>query len=365
MQRRYLLGMRLSRFIPIVVATALACKEPPPPAPLLSIGATSDTLVVSAVSVTAAVPRSDGAWVVLAAEEGTLHVADFTKRTVTPFPGITAAEVPHPSVLVGLGDTVVVGDWGLRRFTAWLPGQPRLEAWPVPDALRGAFPHARDAAGQWYFEVPPEAKRDGAGLKDSAAVVRADPQLSRYDTIARLAPPDLAILEGANGQRFERRNLAGQDLWGVQGDGTLWIARVFQNRIEWHKPNAKKPFTGPPMQDPILPIQEMDRQIFIRRFPEDQRDAARRLPFTAIKPPFEAAFQTPDRRVWLFKSAVALDSVRTFQVVDSLGVRAVVQVPSRGTALGVDGSHILMGEEFPGGIRLLRYPVPEQAKATP
>ena len=54
--------------------------------------------------------------------------------------------------------------------------------------------------------------------------------------------------------------------------------------------------------------------------------------------------------------------MRSFQVVDSTGVRYVVKVPSRGRALGVDGSHIVMGEEFPGGIRLLRYPVPEQAK---
>lgn len=349
----------------LLVVLALACGEPPPPAPVITVAATTDTLVVVAVSLSAAAPRSDQRWVVLAGEEAELRIADFAARTVTPFPGITPVEVPHPSVLLGLGDTIVVGDWGLRRFTAWLPGSPRLEAWPVPDALRGAFPRARDAAGQWYFEVPPEARRDGEGLRDSAAVVRADPQLTRFDTLARLAPPDLATVDGANGPRYERRNLGGQDLWGVQRDGTLWLARVFQNRIEWRRPSSTKPFVGPPMQDPILPIQEMDRQIFIRRFPEDQREAARRLPFTAIKPPFEAAFQTPDQRVWLFKSAVALDSVRTFQVVDSTGVRFVVLVPSRGTALGVSSTHILMGEEFPGGIRLLRYPVPEQAKGKP
>lgn len=356
--RPYLLAL------PAAVAV-LACKEPPPPPQVLTVAPTTDTLVVSAVSVPAAVPLSDASWAVLAAEEAEVRVADFAAKSVKPFPGMTPAEVPHPSVLLGIGDTLVVGDWGLRRFTAWTLATPRLEAWPVPDAIRGAFPHARDAAGQWYFEVPPVANRDGSGLKDSAAVVRVDAQLSRFDTIARLAPPDLAIVDGADGQRFERRLLAGQDLWGIERNGTLWIARVFQNRIEWHYPNARKPLTGPPMQDPILPIQEMDRQIFIRRFPEDQREAARRLQFTAIKPPFEAAFQTPDNRVWLFKSAVALDSIRTFQVVDSTGVRVVVKVPSRGYALGVDGNHILMAEEFPGGIRLLRYPVPEQAKVTP
>lgn len=349
----------------LLVVLALACSEPPPPPPVITIAPTPDTVIVSAVSISDAVPQTDGRWVVLATEEGEVRIVDFAARSVVPFPGISKVEVPHPSVLLGVGDTIVVGDWGLRRFTSWLAGSPRLEAWPVPDALRGAFPRAHDAAGQWYFEVSPPAGRDGSGLKDSAAVVRADPQLTRFDTLARLAPPDLAIVEGAGGSRFERRQLAGRDIWGVQENGALWIARVGRNRIEWPRAEGGRPFVGPPMQDPILVIEEMDRQIFIRRFPEDQRDAARRLPFTPLKPPFEAVFQAPDHRHWIFKSAPALDSIRTFQVADTSGVRVVVKVPSRGAALGVSATHILMGEEFPGGIRLLRYPVPEQAKAKP
>ena len=64
----------------------------------------------------------------------------------------------------------------------------------------------------------------------------------------------------------------------------------------------------------------------------------------------------------MFKSAPALDSVRTFQVVDTTGLKAVVEVPSRGTAVGIDGAWIIMAEEFPEGIRLLRYPIPASAK---
>jgi hypothetical protein len=42
-----------------------------------------------------------------------------------------------------------------------------------------------------------------------------------------------------------------------------------------------------------------------------------------------------------------------------------VAVPSYGFALGVDGNFILMGEEFRGGIRLLRYPIPPEARGSP
>ncbi len=115
--------------------------------------------------------------------------------------------MPSPTTLIGAGDTILVADWGLRRVTAWTEAGKQLAAWPMPDGLRGALPRARDAAGQWYFQIDPDPKDDGSGLLDSAAVVRSDPQLTRFDTLARLAPPDLAITQGMNGNRYQRRAL--------------------------------------------------------------------------------------------------------------------------------------------------------------
>jgi len=53
------------------------------------------------------------------------------------------------------------------------------------------LPRARDAAGQWYFQISPDPKADGSGLIDSAAVVRADAQLTHFDTLARA--PDARV----------------------------------------------------------------------------------------------------------------------------------------------------------------------------
>ena len=47
---------------------------------------------------------------------------------------------------------------------------------------------------------------------------------------------------------------------------------------------------------------------------------------------------------------------------DSAGWALSVAVPSYGTALGVADGEILMGEEFPGGVRLIRYRVPDEAR---
>ncbi len=346
----------------VPLLAVLACSEPPPPAPFVKVAQTADTTVAPAVLLSDARPLADGRWVVLAPVEFAVHVVDFATRSAVPVPHLTQAEVPGPSTLMAAGDTLLIGDWGLQRVTAWLVGAPRIEAIPIPEAAGGALPRARDAAGQWYFEGAVAAGRDGSGLGDSARIIRADAMFTRFDTIGALGPPDLAVVQRDGGQRYERRVLSGRDRWGVLNDGTLWITRFRQNVVEWWHPDGTLRGKTKPLPDPILAVREMDRQIYLSRFPEEQRQTARTLPFAELKPPFESAFATPDGRIWLFKSAPALDSVRTFQVVDSTGVRAMVEVPSRGSALSVTAEWILMGEEFPAGVRLLRYPVPAAAK---
>lgn len=330
----------------------------------MTVAPTADTLVVPVVEITSAAARADGRWTLLAPLENQLYLADFGTRRIAPFPGITSTEVPHPITLIGLGDTIIVGDWGLRRFTEWSPDGRRLAAWPAPDTLHGALPRARDAAGQWYFEQSPDPQADGSGLVDSGAVVRTDPQLTRFDTLARLAPPELVRVVGVNGEHYQRRTMGGDDAWGVLPDGTLWVARVFQNQIEWHHPGVKQVVRSPRLPDLVFTVSDMDREIYVRRFPEDQRQAARALPNVPVKPPFEHVFATRNGRLWLAKSDTALARIRHFQVVDKTGVLFNVAVPSYGFALGVAGGFILMGEEFPGGIRLLRYPVPPEIRAT-
>lgn len=340
-----------------------ACDQTPRvPPPTFAAHADADTVVASVVQVTDAVPRSDGAWVVLAVEEGQILVVRPDSGTVTPHAGITKDDVPMATGLVSLGDTIYVNDAGLRRVTAWLPSGARIDAFPAVDALRGSYPRVRDAAGQWYFEIGPVAGRDGSGNRDSSAVVRGDALLSRFDTIARLAPPDLAEMQREAGPRQEVRALSGRDRWGVLRDGTVWVARVNQNFVEWFPPGGGEVVRNRPMPDPIIPVENMDRLIYLRRYPEDVRPPMEGIPWALVKPAFERAFAGPGDRIWLLKSGLALDSVRTFQVADSTGWRFNISVPSRGVALGVTATHILMAEEFPGGIRMLRYAVPDSAK---
>ncbi len=353
----------MRRLVLFPMLAAAACGGgPKPPPPSFAVTSPADTLIAPVVHVSDMVRRPDGSWVLLGPQEMSVMVADFDHDSLGPYPGITADEVPGASGLLGAADTMWIADFGLRRVTAWLPGGQRVDAVPTPDALRGAFPRARDAAGQWYFEVTGPPGPDGRGVTDSGAVVRADPLLTRFDTVVRLAPPDLAQVEQGGRMVLQMRALSGRDRWGVLRDGTVWLARVNTNQVYWFPPGGGEARHTRPLPDAIIPINETDRQLYLRQFPEDQRPSQSMLQFALIKPPFERAFADRDGRVWLFKSAPALDSVRSFQVADTTGWLLSVTVPSYGTALGVADGEIVIGEDFPGGIRLLRYQIPAEAK---
>jgi hypothetical protein len=350
----------MRRLLPLLAL--LACAEPAPRAtvPTYPLAATADTLVVPVVHVSDAAQRSDSTWVVLGIEEMEVHVADFAARTVALHPGITREEVPGAVTMTAMGDTIYLGDYGLRRVTAWLGDGRRVDAVPIPAATRGAYPRGRDAAGQWYFELWPSPGLDGRGVLDSGAVVRGDVSLTRFDTVARLTPPAVMEVDVDGRRRLQQLVLAGRDAWGVRRDGTVWLGRINQNQVFWIPPGGGAVSSTDPLPDPIVQVTEMDRQIYIRRYPEEQRAALATVRFAGVKPPFERAFADSRGRVWLFKSAPALDTLRSFQVVDSTGWLFSVQVPSYGVALGVSDTHILMGEEFPEGIRLLRFPMPAE-----
>ena len=145
-------------------------------------------------------------------------------------------------------------------------------------------------------------------------MVQANPEFTRIDTIARLAPLDIAEVIGDAGRRFERRVFSGVDRWGVLPDGSLWVARVYENRVDWRSPEGKWS-KGVALPDRVLEVTRYDRELFLRKFPAELRRTAQDLPFAALKPPFEAGVSEPAGQVWLEKSRAPADSSRRYHVV--------------------------------------------------
>jgi hypothetical protein len=345
----------------IIAAAALlaaACGEKRTPPPIVTLGPAADSLPTALSEVTAGTWLGGTRWALLAAPDEQVVLADLGTRQVTPLGAGPDKELRNPSTLFRAGDSLYVGDWGLRRTSRWTLDGQFGGAVPASDAVRGVLPRARDAEGRFYLELTPRPGLDGRGNRDSAAVVRTVPTLDQADTLARLAPLDLAEVTGDAGRRYERRVFSGSDQWGVLADGSLWVARVYENRVDWRDPTGAWT-RGEPLPDRVLEVTRYDRELFLRRFPPEVRGTARQLPFAPIKPPFEAGLSGPAGEVWLEKSRAPADSNRRYHVVDQHGrLREEIRIPGPGRIVAVAPDAVLVAEPAPAGVRLLQYAVP-------
>jgi hypothetical protein len=341
-----------------VMLLLAACGSPKPAAPPLLLAPPTDTVQAPFRDAAGAVWLGSSRWAVVSEGSGVVGIVDFSGHRVTPLGGPKTPELKNPFAAFRSGDSLWVADWGLHRLTAWnLDGRLAAKV-PATEVTRGALARARDAQGRFYVPMMPPAGPDGRGNRDSAAVVRVASDLSRADTVARLAPLDIAEMQGDAGARFERRVFSGTDQWGALPDGSLWVARVYHNRVDWRSP-AGKWEEGQPLPDRVLEVTRADREIFVRTFPPELRNTAEQLPFAPVKPPFQSGFTSADGLVWLEKSRTPFDSTGSWHVVDRQG-RLVREIRLRGFGriLAAAPDAALAIEPDSSGLRLMQLSLP-------
>jgi hypothetical protein len=319
---------------------------------VLELPASGDTITTRDSDVSEAAWLGGNRWAILAAPNETAGIVDFRGRTITALGGARSKDLRNPTTLFVSQDSLYIGDWGHRRTTVWTPAGRLVRSIPTSNALRGTLPQARDASGNFYLDQYPPSGPDGSGNRDSAVVLRVDPQFAQADTIARLAPLDIAEVVGDAGRRFERRVFGGVDRWGALPDGSVWVARVYDNRVDWRGADGRWA-RGQALPDRVLEVTRYDRELFLRKFPAELRGTAQQLPFAAIKPPFEEALTGTDGQVWLEKSRAPADSSRVYHVVDRAGrLTREVRVRGQGRILAVGPGRVLVAESTPDGTRL-------------
>ena len=347
--------MRFSAFLaPAFVGLLAGCDAPgqAEPDPVL-LAAGTDTLLIPERAVPSGAYLGGERWIVVAPDEGSVRTVELGTRDTSAAFG-QPSEFQHPHFVFTDEDTAYVGDWGLRRATVWGPDGILLDTIPALAAASGALPMAVDAAGQLYAEIYPLPT---AGM-DSGVVLRISPDLQRVDTAARLAPYDLAEVQEQRGVRMQRRALSGTDAWGVLADGTVWVARVDQNRVDWISPQGEiRRGRGQP--DRVLEVTRADRELYVRQYPPELRPEAERVPFAIVKPPFERGFTSAAGRVWLEKSRAIGDSARRYHVVDpERGFLGELHMRGLGRILAVGGSTALVAEVVPdSGTRFVSIPL--------
>ena len=261
--------MRL--FVAGFAIAAVACAEPAP-LPSFALRTPGDTIYLPFTEITDGVWLGEDRFAVLSPAENTVALLDFAAGTTRLLDG-KSGELQNPSALFALGDTLFVADWARRRVTAWGADGALVRDIPATDIARGSLPRATDRRGRLYYELPPLARRDGSGNRDSSAVLRAATSTAVPDTVAWLAPLDIAEVTSEQGRRFERRVFSGDDEWGVLPDGAIWVARTYQNRVDWID-TAGSTRRGAQLPDRVLEVTRLDRERFVAQFPPELRASA-------------------------------------------------------------------------------------------
>jgi hypothetical protein len=351
----------MRRFLALAtLCVAAACGPEPAPPPVVQLVPAGDTLLVPFAETTDAAWLGGARWAVLAPGGPEVDLLDFAARTRGVL-GAGSGELKYPLALFLAADTLHAADWVNRRLTLWSTAGAFGRAVPALDQLRGALPRARDAAGNFYVELRPPAGPDGSGNRDSASVVRVTPD-GRVDTVARLAPLDLAKVQSPTGERFEQRVFSGTDEWGVRADGAVWVARVYHNRVDLLSPGAK-PVRGEALPDRVLEVTRTDRERFVERFPPELRGTAEQLPYAPIKAAFTNAFADARGQVWLERSRAVTDTVQSYHVVGLDGtLRFIASLPGWGRVLAASENDALVSETGASGMLLrvapIRVPAP-------
>jgi hypothetical protein len=245
----------------------------------------------------------------LAADLGSGDIDTLGTRVDSIGPKSPAAQYKFPGWVAHLaGDTVALVDFSAQRTTLWNERGEALKVLPIAQAAGSAPVLVYDTVGHGYKIDYSSVLGGGApGEKvsvDSVVVLRIALASGRIDTVARLATPEFG--DARFGEQVQQAAVvfAPNDFFGVLPNGTAWVARGRENRVDWRSPEGrwslgkKRPFTAVPVtqadKDRVLAqVREQGKQFGM---PQNLRVE---YPFAATKPPFDFALARPNGEVWL------------------------------------------------------------------
>lgn len=226
------------------------------------------------------------------------------------------------------GDTVALVDFSTLRTTLWSEAGRPLGILPLKP-VGGSTPVLMYDTVGWGYKIDYQAilggGEPGRTLRpDSIPVLRMTLKTGSADTIALLAAPEYGEAKFGDQVQQAAKVFAPNDFFGVLPDGTAWVARGRENRVDWRSPNgvwtrgeshayAKIPVTQADKDRVLAQVREQGKQFGM------PQDLSITYPFAATRPPFDFALGRPGGEVWLQRPRQQENSPLVYDIFDRKG----------------------------------------------
>jgi hypothetical protein len=225
------------------------------------------------------------------------------------------------------GDTVALVDFSALRTTLWSEqGQP-LRVLPIAQVAGTAPVLVYDTVGHGYkidYKAVLQPEPGQTTRPDSVPVLRIELRGGKVDTIARLSAPEFGEAVFGEQKQPAAKVFAPNDFFGVLANGTAWVARGRDNRVDWRAPDGSwrrgksRKYTGQPVtqadKDRVLQqVRERGKQYGM------PQELPIQYPFAETKPPFDFALGRPNGELWLQRPRAQEEAALIYDVYDRQG----------------------------------------------
>ncbi|HET6837689.1 MAG TPA: hypothetical protein VFH24_06565 [Gemmatimonadales bacterium] len=251
------------------------------------------------------------------------------------------------------GDTIALVDFSAVRTTLWSEAGRPLGVLPIKEVAGQTPVLLYDTLGAGYkidYQAILGGGEPGRTIRpDSIPVLRIMLARGSVDTIARLAAPEYA--DAVFGEEIQQaaKVFAPNDFFGVLPDGTAWVARARENRVDWRSRDGTW-VRGQPHGFTKLPVTEADKERVVAQVREQGKQFGMPqelkivYPFADTKPPFEFALGHPSGEVWLQRPRPDERASFIYDVFDRKGIwRRAIRFPPNTSLAGFGANGAVYG----------------------
>jgi hypothetical protein len=240
-----------------------------------------------------------------------------------------AEQYKFPGWVAHLGaDTVALVDFSGLRTTLWNESGKPLGVLQIAAVAGDAPVLVYDTVGHGYkvdYQAVIGGGEPGRVLRpDSVPVLRIGLKSGKVDTVANLASPEYGDAVFGEQTQQAAKVFAPNDFFGVLPNGTAWLARGHENRVDWRTPDGAWT-RGKPHEYEKVQVTQADRDRVLAQVREHGKafgmpqDLEVRYPFAETKAPFEFALGRPNGEVWLQRPRAQEDAPFTYDVFNRKG----------------------------------------------